>query len=299
MLMSDAIERSVSQIDFSALSGRDVYVDGKYIAGLVDEKYVMSTLRQHMFASGCIVKDKIDDASYVVEVRAGALGTNRNDLLWGVPATTLPAGGAMLPLVPTSIPELSLMKRTHQQGVCKVAVFAYDRISGHPVWQSGIRQQVSKAKDTWVFGTGPFQRGTIYDGTKFAGERLDMPLAGDTNSKKGDKVWVAHEILFHEEPRVAGARPPRTQASEAAAPQATAPPPETGPSPSVMTTSTFGGGTQVTSAGATPASGNQATPPQSGQTSAQQSSAPNSAAGAFGAVQAVDWARTVRQNYTR
>ena len=68
MLMSDAIDRSISQIDFSALTGRDVYLDGKYIAGLVDEKYVMSTLRQHLFASGCIVKDKIDDATYVVEV---------------------------------------------------------------------------------------------------------------------------------------------------------------------------------------------------------------------------------------
>ncbi len=40
-------------------------------------------------------------------------------------------------------------KRTNQQAVCKIAVFAYDRMSGQPVWQSGNRKVASKAKDSW------------------------------------------------------------------------------------------------------------------------------------------------------
>ena len=246
-------------------------------------------VRQHLFASGCLVKDRADDASCVVEVRAGALGTNRNDLLWGVPATNLPSGGGMLPLVPTSIPELSLMKKTAQQGVCKVAVFAYDRASGRPIWQSGVRQQVSKAKDIWVFGTGPFQRGTIYDGTKFAGEHLQVPLAGDSKSTRRDNVWVTHEIQFHEPPQVVGVPPVRT------------------PTVAAADNSTGGSTSPDTAGGSAPAGatafapnaapGNSGSSPSAAGSQQTSSATPNAAAGAYGAVQAVDWARTVRQNY--
>lgn len=176
LLMSDAIDRAVSQIDFSPLGGRTIFLDNRYLAGEVDDRYLYSTLRQHMLASGVTIKDKLEDAQYVVEIRAGALGTNRADVLVGVPATTLPTGGAITGM-PSSIPEISLIKRTAQQGVCKVAVFAYHREQGYPVWQSGAHQVVSKAKDVWIFGAGPIQRGSIYNGTRFAGDKVQIPLA--------------------------------------------------------------------------------------------------------------------------
>jgi hypothetical protein len=44
------------------------------------------------------------------------------------------------------------------------------------VWQSGNRKVASRAKDSWLLGTGPFQRGEIYEGTAFAGEKLKVPL---------------------------------------------------------------------------------------------------------------------------
>ncbi|HEY2892764.1 MAG TPA: DUF6655 family protein, partial [Pirellulales bacterium] len=194
LLISDAVDRAISEIDFSALSERDVYLDTRYIITALDQNYVISTLRQHMLASGLIIKDKPEEATYVVEVRAGSLGTNRQDLLFGVPATNLPTAG-LLPMGSASIPEIALMKRTNQQGVCKLAVFAYDRMSGRPVWQSGNRKIASRAKDTWLLGTGPFQRGTIYDGTSFAGERLHMPLVGKPKPRPPDSS-VASEKVF-------------------------------------------------------------------------------------------------------
>jgi hypothetical protein len=175
LLISDAVDRAVSEIDFGALADRSVYLDTRFIVTTLDQNYVVSTLRQHMLASGCIIKDKAEDADYVVEVRTGSLGTNRNDVLLGLPATNLPSVG-LLPTGTASIPEIALAKTTNQQAVCKIAVYAYDRASGRPVWQSGNRKVASRAKDRWLFGTGPFQRGTIYDGTAFAGEKLHVPL---------------------------------------------------------------------------------------------------------------------------
>lgn len=192
LLVSDAIDRAISEIDFSALADKSVYLDTRYIITTLDQNYLTSTLRQHMLASGCIVKDKPDEASYVVEVRTGSLGTNRQDLLFGVPATNLPTAG-LLPIGSASIPEIALVKRTNQQGVCKVAVFAYDRMSGRPVWQSGNRKIASRAKDIWVMGTGPFQRGTIYEGTVFGGEKLEVPLVGSkAKPENGASVGRSH-----------------------------------------------------------------------------------------------------------
>jgi hypothetical protein len=182
-LVSDAVDRAISEIDFSALEDRSVFLDTRYIATTLDQNYVTSTLRQHMLASGCIIKDKAEDSDFVVEVRAGSLGTNRNDVLLGVPATQLPSVG-LLPTGVAAIPEIALSKRTSQQAVCKIAVFAYDRMSGRPVWQSGNRKVASSAKDTWLLGTGPFQRGNIYDGTSFAGEKIKTPLAGKSKASR-------------------------------------------------------------------------------------------------------------------
>jgi hypothetical protein len=200
LLISDAVDRAVSEIDFSVLADKKVYLDTRFIITALDQNYVVSTLRQHMLASGCIVVDKAEEATYVVEVRTGSLGTNRQDLLFGMPSTTLPTVG-LLPTGAATIPEIALVKRTNQQGVCKLAVFAYDRMSGRPVWQSGNRKVASRAKDIWVMGAGPFQKGEIYDGTAFAGEHFSVPLV---NKTEPESVSVAGEKMFAEPEKVEG-----------------------------------------------------------------------------------------------
>jgi hypothetical protein len=170
LLLADAIDRSVSRIDFGLLAGREIYLDNSYLGSAVDKEYITSTLRQHMLACGCVLKDKKDEADFVVEVRAVAVGTDRHDLLFGTPSTSVSLG-AFSPVPgapPAQVPEIALAKRTDQIGVAKIAVFAYERATGVPVWQSGSDVVASKARDLWVFGTGPYQRGNIYDGTKFA-----------------------------------------------------------------------------------------------------------------------------------
>ena len=133
LLLSDAIDRSVSRIDFGLLSGQDVFLDTTLPRTAVDKDYIISTLRQHMLSCGCMLKDKKDDAVFVVEVRAGAVGTDRHDLLFGTPATTVSLGMlSPLPGTPTMFPEIAFAKRTDQMGVAKIAVFAYERDTGIP-----------------------------------------------------------------------------------------------------------------------------------------------------------------------
>jgi hypothetical protein len=171
LLISTAVDRAIDNMNFKPLAGKDIFFDATYLEGIVDKSYVISSLRQHMLAQGCVIVPSRELATYVVEARAGAVGTNHHDVMLGVPALSLP-GASLMPGVPSAIPEIAFAKTTDQKGVAKIAAFAYNQRTGQPVWQSGVFPIVSNAKDTWIFGTGPFQRGSIYDGTRFAGSRL-------------------------------------------------------------------------------------------------------------------------------
>jgi hypothetical protein len=196
LLVTDAIDRAVSHFDLRALAGKRVYFDTTYLRSVVDADYLVSSFRQHALASGCVIKAKPDEAEYIVEIRAGAVGTDRHDVLFGIPSMQIPtaATGAT-----TGIPEIPFVKKTDERAVAKIAVFAYDRQTGRPVWQSGIVPAIGTAKDVWVFGAGPFQHGTIYGGTNFAGDKLNIPLVEPGNPKdQGDlgNVSVTSEAYF-------------------------------------------------------------------------------------------------------
>lgn len=188
LLASDAVDRSVSQIDFTDLNGQKVYFDTSHIRdpkdisiGFVNSDYIISALRQQMLAAGCHLQDKIEDSKYVVEARVGALGTDGHEVIYGIPANNML--GVVTSFVPTSpavqtptIPEISFAKKNNQLAAAKIAVFAYNRETREAVWQSGISRAKSTTRSTWVMGAGPFQSGTIYKGTRFAGADLENPL---------------------------------------------------------------------------------------------------------------------------
>jgi hypothetical protein len=172
LLVSNAIDQAVSEFDFSELSGKSVFFDAQYLEGAVDRGYLVSTVRQQLLAQGCLLQEDRAKATYVVEVRTGGIGTDRHALLVGIPQMSVPA---LVPGQPSQIPEIPFAKKTDQEGVAKIAVFAYNRQTGRLVWQSGTAKAMSTSKDTWVLGAGPFQRGTIRNGTEFAGEPLPIP----------------------------------------------------------------------------------------------------------------------------
>jgi hypothetical protein len=169
LLVSQAVDHAVAEIDLRPLAGKAVFLDTQYLDGAVDKGYVISSLRQRLLHDGAFLMEDRGKAQYVVEPRSGGVGTDRHGLLVGIPAMSLPN---VVPGVPSSVPEIALIKRTDQKGVAKLAVFAYNRQTGRPLWQSGLVEGTSTMKDSWVFGAGPYSTGTVKPNKEFAGEAL-------------------------------------------------------------------------------------------------------------------------------
>jgi hypothetical protein len=195
LLISDAIDRAVQSVNFATLAGQSVYLDESHVEDVVDRNYLVSTLRQHLLASGCALCETREDAEFIVEARAGAIGTDRNDLLFGVPSMNVPQILPLQPL-PAAIPEIPVAKRRDQRGIAKIAVFAYHRETGRPVWQSGLAQQQSSANDVWILGAGPFQHGTIHEGTAFAGTTIAGADESPDKPKPARAAELAAERVF-------------------------------------------------------------------------------------------------------
>lgn len=182
LLLSEAVDQSISAIDFRPLSGQKVFLDTTYIRqikslGFVNSDYVTSSLRQQVLAAGCLLQESPAEADIIIEARVGTLGADAHQMTYGIPpnstvsnAAKLVPGGQAIP----AIPELSLARRETHEGAAKIAAFAFDRKTRAPLWQSGISEASATAKDTWVLGMGPFQDGSIRKGTRLAGSPLEF-----------------------------------------------------------------------------------------------------------------------------
>jgi hypothetical protein len=199
LLLSDAIDQAVASIDFRPLAGKRVYFDSQYVAdiknlGFVNSKYVISSIRQQMIAANCLVQESKEDADYIVEARVGTVGTDGNEIVYGLPASNSLSSAASLmanpPPIPT-IPEISFARKNAETGAAKIAVFAYHRVSREPVWQSGVTRAKSTSQDLWLFGAGPFQCGTIYDEISFAGQSLRIPSLRRSGQNNGLVTYEA------------------------------------------------------------------------------------------------------------
>ena len=191
LVASDAVDRSVSQIDFSPLIGLKVFLDTSYIQspktplgiGFVNPEYVISSIRQQMMAAGLELMETREQADFIVEARLGVLGGDGHQLVYGIPsgsgigsaASTAVAATTSVPLLP-SIPELAIAKREDHMAAVKVAAFAYHRESRERAWQSGISVGKSSARDYWILGAGPFQKGDIHKGVQLAGNPVSVPM---------------------------------------------------------------------------------------------------------------------------
>lgn len=181
LLLSDSVDRAVDQMDCTALSGRKVFLDTTYVnlvkgLAFVNSDYIISALRHKLTISGCLLQDSKASADYIVEARVGALGTDSLEVTYGMPANNALSQAASLmtsvPAAPT-IPEISVGKRNGALSTSKIVMYAYHRESGTPVWQSGASVAKSDAKESWIMGAGPLQRGSIYKEPTFAGMKIN------------------------------------------------------------------------------------------------------------------------------
>lgn len=177
LLLSDAVDMAVAQLDFSQFRGKQVYLDTTYLQSIkgdcfVNAPYITSALRQQLTAAGGLMQDTRETASIIVEPRVGALGANGHEIIYGIPRNNfLNAASTLVPNAPPvpALPEISVARTDAHSGIAKVMVFAYDRETREPIWQSGVARAESTSRSSWILGAGPVQKGSVHNGTRFAG----------------------------------------------------------------------------------------------------------------------------------
>lgn len=193
LVISDAVDRSIQDMDFRPLSGRKVYLDTSYLRqvkgeGFVNAEYVISGLRQQILGAGCLIQDSSQEAEVIIEARIGALGADNHLVTYGLPENNALNNAARLipnsPALP-AVPEIAVARREAREAAAKIAAFAYDRETRQPIWQSGVRHSIATARDTWVMGVGPFQGGSIREKTKLAGNPFRFGRRSRTGSLAG------------------------------------------------------------------------------------------------------------------
>lgn len=154
LLVSNAIDQSLSKVDFTPFRGARVFVDEKYL-DCTDKGYLVGSVRHRAMANGAVVVSKIEDADVVLELRSGGVGTDMADSFLGMPEIVLPG---ML-----TIPEVRLVNKTRQSAMAKIGLVAYDPKNHAVLGEGGVSSSLSEDNNWYVMGIGPWQDGSVRD----------------------------------------------------------------------------------------------------------------------------------------
>ena len=119
LLLTNAVDRSVSKLDFRMLAGEKIRIDYSNLAPQTEKNYVQAILEARVAAAGAIIALKADEAKYVLRPVCATLATEDSKIMFGTPQLPVPIPDMSLSLV---IPELPLFKRINRYGHCKLAV---------------------------------------------------------------------------------------------------------------------------------------------------------------------------------
>ncbi len=153
VLLSAAIDRSLSNVSFEPLRSQKVFIDDKYLDS-VDKGYVMGTLRHRALAAGAVLAPSVDDADIVIEARSGGIGTDTEESFIGIPSVGVPG-------MAISIPDIKFVQRNTQHGTAKIGLVAYDPKTGSAVGLGGQSTALTKNDDMYLFGLGPLRSGEV------------------------------------------------------------------------------------------------------------------------------------------
>ncbi len=192
LTLSSAVDNSIAAIDFRPLAGQKVFFNDQYIRNIkptsfVNADYVISSMRQQMMAAGCLLQESMADCDVVVEGRIGTMGADEHRITYGIPENNV-LGAAASVFAPTganipAMPAIAVAQRDAREGAAKVAAFAYLKETREPIWQSGLSSSIATSQNTWVFGVGPFQGGSIRDSSKLAKQQAKAGSTYVANTK--------------------------------------------------------------------------------------------------------------------
>ncbi len=155
LLISAAIDRAMSNVQFSDFSGYSVFIDDKYLDS-VDKGYLVGSLRHKVLENGGSLAAGADSADLVLEARSGGVGTDTQESYVGIPAIGIPG-------LPIEIPEVKFLSRSTQMGTAKLGLICYDPKTGRALGNGGEATALTHNNDTYVMGIGPFRSGSVLD----------------------------------------------------------------------------------------------------------------------------------------
>lgn len=154
LLISNAVDQTLSKTALPPVDGRKVFIEEKYLDGTVDKGYVVAKMRQRLLNNGAMLVDKKEDSEITLELSSGGIGTDNVSSFVGMPGLTVPG-------LPVELPEIRVYEKTSQFGTAKIGVVAYATGNGQLIYDAGT--PLARADDSrWsLFGIGPFQDGTV------------------------------------------------------------------------------------------------------------------------------------------
>ena len=153
LLISDAVDKSLSKIDFRPLAGRHVFVDDQYL-DCCDKGYVVSGVRHRVVTAGGRLARDADSSDCVCEVRSGGVGTDRQETYVGMDGISFPSMNVELPTV-------KLWNKDRQLATAKIGVMVYDTKTRVPLGPGGLSLARSDDSNTFLLGVGPWQGGAV------------------------------------------------------------------------------------------------------------------------------------------
>jgi hypothetical protein len=129
MLISTAAERAAEKLALKLPVNANIFIDTTNFEG-TDSKYAIASIRSHLLQKGAQLTDDKKKADIIVEASAGALSTDRNSFLIGIPQFNIPVPLASSPL---PFPEIAIYGTDVQKGVAKFAIDSYSAKNGKMV----------------------------------------------------------------------------------------------------------------------------------------------------------------------
>jgi len=206
VLLSAAIDRSLSNVSFEPLRSQKVFIDDKYLDS-VDKGYLLGTLRHRALAAGAVLAPSADESDIVIEVRSGGVGTDTEESFIGIPSVGVPG-------MAISIPDIKLVQRNTQHGTAKIGLVAYDPKTGAAVGLGGQSTALTKNDDMYVLGVGPIRSGEVRQEREAAvGYQSPTKTFASMGSKKSNSLAKKNPLSLVDGSMVRMAEMPKTTES--------------------------------------------------------------------------------------
>jgi len=150
LLTSHAAEIAADKLATALPTRATVFLDVSHFNG-DSADYAIGAIDAAFMRHGMTLTSDKKSAKVTVELRLGALSIDQKDVVFGLPAETLPIPGTITAF---PIPEISFYSSNRRIGVAEFSAFAYDSASGAPIAfagpVSGERRLVQKRYLTFI-----------------------------------------------------------------------------------------------------------------------------------------------------